>query len=115
MAKYARGKKSQAISDRGGLKVPYTELRTTWDGLRVEIVDVNYDAWALVTAQNQFNDPPLAGKSMLMVTVPIFVPLETGLQRFSVIPAGSRRASILTNGETGFSPARERPKKDSDL
>ena len=35
MAKYARGKKSQAISDRGGLKVPYTDLMTTWDGLRV--------------------------------------------------------------------------------
>ena len=35
MAKYARGKKSQAISDRSGLRVPYTQLKTTWDGLRV--------------------------------------------------------------------------------
>jgi hypothetical protein len=35
MAKYARGKKSYAISDRGGLRVKYTELKTTWDGLRV--------------------------------------------------------------------------------
>jgi len=35
MAKYARGKKSQAISDRSGLRVAYTQLKTTWDGLRV--------------------------------------------------------------------------------
>ena len=39
MAKYARGKKSQAISDRSGLRVPYTQLKTTWDGLRVSPED----------------------------------------------------------------------------
>jgi len=39
MGKYARGKKSQAISDRGGLKVKYTDLKTTWDGLRVSPED----------------------------------------------------------------------------
>ena len=32
----AKGKKSVAISDRSGFKVPYTSLKTTWDGLRVE-------------------------------------------------------------------------------
>jgi hypothetical protein len=35
MARYARGKKSYAISDRGGQRVRYTQLKTTWDGLRV--------------------------------------------------------------------------------
>jgi len=39
MGKYARGKISQAISDRGGLKVKYTDLKTTWDGLRVSPED----------------------------------------------------------------------------
>jgi|TARA_R110001583_G_scaffold90981_1_gene232995 hypothetical protein len=39
MAKYARGKKSKAISDRSGLRVKYTELKTTWDGLRVSPED----------------------------------------------------------------------------
>ena len=39
MGKYARGKRSQAISDRGGLKVKYTDLKTTWDGLRVSPED----------------------------------------------------------------------------
>jgi hypothetical protein len=39
MAKYARGKKSYAISDRSGLRVRYTKLKTTWDGLRVSPED----------------------------------------------------------------------------
>ena len=36
MAKYASGKNSQAISDISGAKVPYTQLKTTWNNLRVE-------------------------------------------------------------------------------
>ena len=39
MGKYARGKKSYAISDRSGLRVRYTQLKTTWDGLRVSPED----------------------------------------------------------------------------
>ena len=39
MAKYARGKKSYAISDRSGLRVKYSKLKTTWDGLRVSPED----------------------------------------------------------------------------
>ena len=36
MARNAKGKKSYAISDRSGFKVRYTQLKTTWDNLRVE-------------------------------------------------------------------------------
>jgi hypothetical protein len=36
MAKRAKGKKSYAISDISGFKVPYRQLKTTWDNLRVE-------------------------------------------------------------------------------
>jgi len=36
MARYASGKNSQAISDISGAKVPYTQLKTTWNNLRVE-------------------------------------------------------------------------------
>ena len=32
----ATGKKSQAISDQSGFQVPYTSLKTTWEGYRVE-------------------------------------------------------------------------------
>ena len=52
MAKYARGKKSQAISDRGGLKVPYTDLMTTWDGLRVSPDDWEPKQPQLTPAKN---------------------------------------------------------------
>ena len=36
MARYARGKKSNAMSDISGFKVKYKNLKTTWDNLRVE-------------------------------------------------------------------------------
>ena len=36
MAKFASGKKSKAISDISGFEVRYTQLKTTWDNLRVE-------------------------------------------------------------------------------
>ena len=36
MAKFATGKKSKAISDISGFRVPYPQLKTTWDNLRVE-------------------------------------------------------------------------------
>ena len=52
MAKYARGKKSQAISDRGGLKVPYTDLMTTWDGLLVSPDDWEPKQPQLTPAKN---------------------------------------------------------------
>ena len=39
MARYATGKKSNAIGDRSGFKVKYKNLKTTWDGLRVEPED----------------------------------------------------------------------------
>ena len=36
MARYASGKKSNAMSDISGFKVKYRNLKTTWDNLRVE-------------------------------------------------------------------------------
>ena len=32
----AKGARSKAISDQSGFKIPYTSLKTQWDGLRVE-------------------------------------------------------------------------------
>ena len=34
--KFAKGKRAYAISDIGGHRVPYTKLKTQWDGLRVD-------------------------------------------------------------------------------
>ena len=35
MSVYAKGRKSVAISDRSGFRVPYRNLRTEWNGFRV--------------------------------------------------------------------------------
>ena len=37
MAKYATGKRSQAISDRSGMAFPYTEMVKEWNGSLVHI------------------------------------------------------------------------------
>ena len=52
MGKYARGKKSYAISDRSGLRVRYTQLKTTWDGLRVSPEDWEPKQPQLTPAKN---------------------------------------------------------------
>jgi hypothetical protein len=52
MARYASGKKSQAISDISGLRVKYTKLRTTWDGLRVSPEDFDPKQPQLTPAKN---------------------------------------------------------------
>ena len=52
MAKYAKGKKSLAISDISGLRVPYTQLKTTWDGLRVSPEDFDPKQPQLTPAKN---------------------------------------------------------------
>ena len=52
MAKYATGKKSQAISDVSGLRVPYPQLKTTWDGLRVSPEDFDPKQPQLTPAKN---------------------------------------------------------------
>lgn len=52
MAKYARGKKSYAISDRSGMRVRYTKLKTTWDGLRVSPEDWEPKQPQLTPAKN---------------------------------------------------------------
>ncbi len=45
-----------------------TDNNLTWDGLQVDIANINYDAWPLIKAQNRNNDPPLEGMTMLMIT-----------------------------------------------
>lgn len=52
MGKYARGKKSYAISDISGLRVKYTKLKTTWDGLRVSPEDYDPKHPQLTPAKN---------------------------------------------------------------
>ena len=52
MAKYASGTKSKAISDISGFEVRYTQLRTTWDNLRVEPEEYDPKQPQLTPAKN---------------------------------------------------------------
>ena len=51
--------------------VPWGQTRLTADGLVVRVLDVDFDAWPRVQAENQFNDPPAEGMRMLMVGVEV--------------------------------------------
>ncbi len=46
MPRYAKGKRSYAISDRSGFKVRYRSLKTEWNNLRVEPSEYESDELA---------------------------------------------------------------------
>lgn len=48
---------------------PLSGAGETWNGLRIEVVDVEPDGWPLIKAHNQFNDPPGFGRRMLLITL----------------------------------------------
>ena len=118
MAKYARGKKSQAISDRGGLKVPYTDLMTTWDGLRVSPDDWEPKQPQLTPAKNVVdatalfnprpdNDPENA-KVFIGYNFNFFTPIQerppVGIHGLGVVSHGSvleMEASVTGVAGTG--------------
>jgi len=41
----------------------------TWNGLKIDIANINYNAWPLIKAENRNNDPPLQGMNMLLITI----------------------------------------------
>ena len=73
MARYAKGKKSYAISDRGGQRVRYTQLKTTWDGLRVAP-----DEW-------EPKHPQLTPARNIIDAEQLFKPRSTGQDREDVV------------------------------
>lgn len=50
-------------------ETPSRRAQTTKEGLQIEILSVTRDAWRVIQAHNQFNDPPLEGRRMVMVKV----------------------------------------------
>jgi hypothetical protein len=55
LARYARGKKALAISDRSGFRIPYKNLKTEWNGLRVEPEEFEPKHPQLTPAKNVFD------------------------------------------------------------
>ena len=45
--------------------------KETWNGLEIKILKFTKDGWPLIEAHNQFNDPPIKGKEMLLVTIEV--------------------------------------------
>ena len=90
MAKYARGKKSYAISDRGGQRVRYTQLKTTWDGLRVAP-----DEW-------EPKHPQLTPAKNIIDAQQLFQPRSTGQDREDIV-------IYLAHTFDPFIPVQERP------
>lgn len=49
-----------------------TQTQTqTWEGLHIAVTNVIGRGWPLVKAQNRFNDPPLQGRRMVIITLRI--------------------------------------------
>lgn len=51
--------------------IPLGEAADTGDGWTVTVVDVNFDAAAAIAAENQFNEPPAAGRQFVMPTLEV--------------------------------------------
>ena len=49
--------------------VPVGEIADIGDGWRLQILNVNPDAAAAISAENQFNEPPPAGSTFTLITV----------------------------------------------
>ncbi|RMH00694.1 MAG: DUF4352 domain-containing protein [Chloroflexi bacterium] len=74
----------------------------TMNGLRIEVIDVDWDAWPLIQATNQFNDPPLPGKRMVLVTLNVSLisgeePVQVDTSDFRMV--GSRGEIYTTFDE----------------
>jgi hypothetical protein len=92
-------------ADRATLNPPVdSDLAVTKEGLQIEVISVKYDGWPWIEVHNQFNDPPLAGKHMLLMHLRITnvsreqsVFLSTDESDFQVV--GERRELYATYGE----------------
>ena len=49
--------------------IPLGETTVVPPGWQITVLDVNGDAWPVVLAENQFNDPPEEGYRMVLITV----------------------------------------------
>ncbi len=77
---------------------------TTWNGLRIEILEVRRDGWSWLHAHNQFNDPPLPDRRMLLLFIKL-TNLEEKSDKFIAVTAsdfkiiGGRNTVYSTYGE----------------
>lgn len=51
--------------------IAFGDRFTASDGLEVRVVSVDFDAWAVVQAENQFNKPPAQGMRMILLSLEV--------------------------------------------
>ncbi len=77
----------------------------TWNGLHIQVTDVQQDAWYLIQAYNHLNDPPLPGNRMLLITLNITAPdhnkenAPVAVQESDFKVVGDKKEIYTTYGE----------------
>ena len=108
MAKYARGKRSLAISDRSGQAFPYTEMVKEWNGSLVHIseyepkqpqLDPPYHSADAIALQNTRAQKFQAATAMNVLN-PIFAPNDPTMVNSGGITVGV--ADLTLPGEFAF-------------
>jgi len=106
MAKYASGTKSKAISDISGFEVRYTQLRTTWDNLRVEPEEYDPKQPQLTPAKNVLDATalfnPRPNNDPENVTIQIGFTQDIFASRIARSQTGSGVSSLGSIGTVSF-------------
>ena len=115
MARYASGKKSVAISDISGFKVKYNDLKTTWDGLRVEPQDWEPKHPQLTPAKNVIDATalfqPRVDNDPENVTIQIGFTQDIFASRIARSQTGSGVSSLGSVGTVSFIIYTTRPNR----
>lgn len=93
--------------------IAFGDRFTASDGLEVRVFAVDFDAWAVVQAENQFNQPPEAGMRMILVSLEVTnharayvdVPRSVRTSRFRLVGnRGIVYAPFESNNRCGVIP-----------
>ena len=106
MAKYSSGIKAKAISDISGFEVKYTQLKTTWDNLRVEPDEYDPKHPQLTPAKNVFDATalfnPRPDNDPENVTIQIGFTQDIFASRIARAQTGSGVSSLGSIGVVSF-------------
>ena len=101
--KFASGKKSKAISDISGFEVRYTQLKTTWDNLRVEPSEFDTKHPQLTPARNVTDATALRNPRPLTdpENVEILIGFTSSITLSRVLRSQQAPVGITTFGRIG--------------
>lgn len=98
------GSPAGAKGDRSN-PVPAGAIADIGGGWRLQILNVNPDAAAVVAAENQFNEPPPAGSTLTLVTVALgYFGLEDPKSTFDTTISAVGAGNVELTGECGVVP-----------